>query len=697
VEALFSFTGRVKYATIAVKENTMRFIIILFLLLVLCFEGMLFVVFTAPGNNMLLPLLNSYLQQKVPQAKIVVQGFRLKPSSVAMIAKVNDTVDLKAEGALGLLDQTFDINYLIDTQEIKTPTLTLKEHIKIKGNVKGNPEDMTIRGKGMAFQSDIRYGLSLVKQTPQNIKIDIKDAALRSLLAVAGQKPYGTGKVSLHANMPDFRPLNPKIDATFSITQGELNTRMLAKDFNLTLPAKVGYKTHFLIRTKEGRVAFDGSIDSDLASLSLKEGRYHLLSNSLASDYRVSVPELGALSALTKSPMHGELILDGKATLKNNTPTLNGTTSSFGGKIDFSYVEDSLKLILSKVNNATLLYKLGQPKYAIGKTTATVKLTSLKHLKGDFKIRSKGSVNRAVVKKAFNLDLGKTFLFDTETEGKIKDQKISADLAAKTTMANLKATAIQYDIKKASLSAHYLLEISDMRRLKPLSGKDLIGSMRIDGKMRKTKDLLITGSGKEFGGTIDFTLLNDRFTANVKGATVSKVMTMLDYPQVLEALSQAKVDYNIASGSGTLHAKLDNARILPGKLTALLKQFKIIDLAKERFNNSTFDAKITKALIDFTLDARNKNNYLLVKHGKLIKKSGAINAKVALNIKGKDLQATIRGTVEHPKVSLDGSKFIENAIKEKVKKKYGKKIDKAKKRIKEKIGSQASELIKGLF
>jgi hypothetical protein len=677
----------------------MRLIMIFVLCFVLLLEGVLFVLFTSPGNDLLLPFANSYLEQKVPQAKVVLKKFRLKPGSIGLIAELNDAIDVRAKGDINLFSQQFDINYTIDTEEIKTPTLTIKEHITIKGNTKGHADDMQIEGRGVAFKSAIRYGVSLIKQNPKNIKIDIKDADLQSLLIVAGQKPYATGRVSLHANMPDFAPLNPQIDAIFAIKNGVFNNTHIAKDFNITLPTHSRYQTHFVIKTQERRVTFDGSFNSDLANLALKEGKYHLLSNTLSTGYHLVIPKLEKLSNITKAPLRGEFVMDGTASLKNSLPTVTGRTQSFGGTMDFSYNADTLTAVLKKIHNTTLLYKLGQPKYLSGLTTANAKLTSLKNLTGSFKVQTSGNANRAAIKKAFDLDLGKKFLLNAGIKGKLKEQKLFATLITKTSMANLKATAIQYDLKKALFTSKYLIDIPDMGKLKPLTGKAFKGDMRISGQIKQAKDLVVTGEGKEFGGSIDFRLLNDQFKANVTGATVSKVMHMLDYPQVLEAITKAKVDYNIATASGTLHAKLDNARILPSKLTALLKQFKIIDLAKERFNNSTFDAKITKKLIDFTLDAKNRNNYLLVKHGKLIKKTGAINANIEMRIKGKDLQATIRGTTDSPKVSLDGSKYLEEKLKEKVlKSKTGKKLKKRlEKKLKGKTGSKIKDLVNGMF
>jgi len=70
-----------------------------------------------------------------------------------------------------------------------------------------------------------------------------------------------------------------------------------------------------------------------------------------------------------------------------------------------------------------------------------------------------------------------------------------------------------------------------------------------------------------------------------------------------------------------------------------------------------------------------------------------------MKLKGKDLQATIRGTTAHPKVSLDGSKYLEEKLKEKIlHSKAGKKIQKKiEKKLKSKTGQKIKNLINGLF
>ena len=170
----------------------MRFFIIIFLILVLFVEGLLFLVFTSKGNDILLPYINIYLKDSVPSVKMEVIQLRIKPSKIGILAKVNDSINIKAKGSFSILRQDFNVNYSIDTKEIKTPTVSIKEHINITGNAQGNQKNIKLGGKGLAFESDIDYDLSLIDNVPKNIKIDIEKANIKNLLVVAGQKPYAS-------------------------------------------------------------------------------------------------------------------------------------------------------------------------------------------------------------------------------------------------------------------------------------------------------------------------------------------------------------------------------------------------------------------------------------------------------------------------------------------------------------------------
>jgi len=671
----------------------LRTVIIFLLLIFTLVGGLAFLAFTSSGNAMLLPHINTYLKENVDGVKISLSELRLKPNSVAVVAKVNDTIDITAQGPIEILNKNFNLDYTLHAKEIKSEAITIQEDIHINGTAKGNLENIDITGKGSAFKSNISYALSLIDKNPKNIKFDMENANIEEILAVTGQKPYAKGFMTLHVDMPELDPEHPQGNATLKIDKGTLNANMLQKDLNISLPHDTPYSADFVFTAKGDSISVEGKVLSTLANLKLTNGAYNLKTQNLFSQYNLLIPDLSKLRSLTGTALKGKLRINGQVAHKDGALSASGLTHSFGGETTFSYQGDTLKAKLSNVKTATLLHVLDQPNYANGTTNANLTLTSLKALIGTFDLQTKGAANTSVIKKVSDINLGKKFIFNGTTNGQIKNKKVFTKVKMKTTMANIDMTDMVYDIKPAVLRSKYRIYIPDLGRLKPLTGKRYRGDMHINGDLTKAKDLVVTGHGKEFDGSIDFKLVNDNLKANVKGATVSKVMHMLNYPQVLEAISQAKIDHNIASGKGKVDASLDNARILPNTLTKLLKELVKIDLTRERYNNARFLANISQKIINFRFDAQNKNSHFKINKGVLNRISGAINAAVDIRIKNKDLKATIRGTIDKPRIELDASDYL----KSKVEKKAERLIEKKLKLPEDKDTEEIKGFIKKLF
>ncbi len=668
----------------------MRYFVIGILVMVLAVQGVLLMLFTATGNDLLLPHVNAYLKENVKEAKVEVSEYRLGLDTLSFLAKVNDSIDVKAQGQIDLLAQTFDMDYILDTDEIKTETMSIKEKINVKGNVKGHQDDMKISGKGLAFESPIAYDLRKIDDTLQDIKIKTEKADISKILAVMGKDRYADGVLSIEIDMPKFDVENPQGKAKIFLQNMHLDTQKISKDFDIDLPAKTLVSAELDAVTKGELISLEGTVKSNIANIRLTKGTLNPLTKDLNGGYHVEVHDLSKFDALAKRKLHGTLDISGDVSQKNALLKVSGVTKSFGGKSSFVYEGDSLNARLENVKTETLLYKVGEKNYITGRATSKINLSSLKNLTGTFDTKVKGKVNTKVVKQMTKTDLGKTFMLDSQIKGRVKNQKIFSNIVSNTTMAKITADHFVYDLKKRSLQSDYKMNIPDMRKLEPLTKKAFKGNMYLSGKIQKEKDLVITGHGKEFDGSIDFRLQNDRLKAEIAGATASKVMYMLVYPQVIEAVTEATLDYDLKKRKGTVQGSLDNARILPSQLTYLLKQFAQIDLTREHYNNSKFFVNLDKQWVKFTLDARNKEDYITVSKGVLDKNTDAISAHVDVKIKEKEFAANIGGTLKHPKVSLDPSKYLEK----KINKKLDTLIDK---NIKEKSGEQIKNLLKGFF
>jgi len=668
----------------------MRYFVIGFLVIILAIQGVLLMLFTATGNDILLPQVNAHLKEDSDKHKVEVSEFRLGLNTLSFIAKVNDSIDLKAQGKINLFTQTFDMDYTLDADEIRSNNISIKEDINVRGNVKGHEDDMKIQGKGLAFESNIEFDLRRLEDDLQDIKINMKKAKISKILAVLNRDTYADGQLTLEIDMPQYDPQNPEGKANIFIQKMTLDREKISKDFDIKIPENALISADLQATAKEKMVLAHGTLKSNLANIKMSEGTYDPLTKNFNVDYHIDVSDLSKFNTLAKRELHGPFKLSGKASQRDERLKASGVTKSFGGKSSFIYENDNLHLYFDDIKTETLLYKLGEKNYITGIMTSNIKFDDVKKGLGAFDAHIKGRVNTKVVKQKTKTDLGKTFNVDAQFNGRVQDKKIFSYILLDTTMAKIKAEKFMYDLKKRSWSSDYSMDIVDMKKLEPLTKRAFNGDMYLSGEIKKEKDLVVTGQGKEFDGSIDFKLVNDDLKADIKGATVSKVMTMMGYPQVIEAVTQAQADYNVKKRKGEVHGTLDNARILPSELTFLLQKYAGMNLTHERFNKSTFAANIDKEIIHFSLDATNKRNYIKVSKGVLDKRTELLSAYIDVLMEGKDVAATVQGTLDNPSVTLNSSKYL----KKKINKKLDKLIDK---NIKGENADQLKSLFKGFF
>ncbi|MDM5272508.1 hypothetical protein PGH07_09985 [Sulfurovum sp. zt1-1] len=641
--------------------------IVIFILLIAALLGsVFFVAFTPSGNALFLPYINAQLKDNVEGAKVEIVKLSLKPGFVTAVAKVNDSVDVVAEGPIDLFDQSFDVAYTLDAQKIQSQEFTIDKPLHIQGKATGRMEDMHITGSGEAFASDIHYDLNFHENQPRNIKLYLKEASIAEILVLAGERPYAKGHMSVNVNMPTLDPSHPQGEAHLEIKDGWIDAKAIKQQYNIALPSDTSLQANITANAQGDTLLAKGEILTSLATLTLSETRYHLQAKKLESDYLLDIPDMTQLKNVVQAPIEGKLKLAGNVLLNGEKVSATGMTHSLGGESRFYYENGALNATLKDVEASNFLKMIGSPGYASGKLSANVYLSQLRDLSGKFDLKSSGGAESSVVKKELDVNLGKQFNYDISANGKIKDHKVYAQTKLDTTMANLSMPDMVYDIAPGALHSSYHFYIPDLRKLQPLTEKEYRGDMDFRGEISKQKDLVITGEGKEFDGSVSYKLVNEQIKADVHGATVSKVMYMLGYPQVLEALSEAQVDYNFATQRGRVDAKLDSARILPNQLTILLKQLLQIDLTQERYNQATFVSTISPTRFNFDFIAQNPISHLKIVDGTLDKRSEQINASVDMRYKDKALKGKITGTLNRPKVALDTSALLKSKIDGKV-------------------------------
>ena len=428
-----------------------------------------------------------------------------------------------------------------------------------------------------------------------------------------------------------------------------------------TLKSHLDYTLN--LKNKADTFTLDGNIRSNLATLKLSNTTYNIQSKELLSHYVFNTPQLSKLMFLSTKKLNGRLQVTGKIQLKDKILQVMGSSNNLDGKIDFEYKNKKLNTYLKNINITKFLSMLGEKPYATGQLTGNIKLSDLKNLRGTFELKTKNAKTiKHMLKKELNINFEKAISFSLKSKGDIDSKLLNIQTTLNSDIFNYQSNDIKHTLKNSKLSSSYLLTIPKLSKLNAIVGKSLKGKLIIHGKINKNKDLLITGSTKSLGGNINFKLQKKKITSKINNVSVEKLMHLLSYPQIFKANIFGDFIYDLKNRKGQLNSKLDNSQLLSNKLTKLVKKIRGQDLTKERYNQTHFNAKLNKDIVDIDFKAKSKKVELTIPFGRINKITNNINATFNINIDNKDIKGKIRGNISKPKVTINSSKFIKDEI-----------------------------------
>ena len=407
----------------------------------------------------------------------------------------------------------------------------------------------------------------------------------------------------------------------------------------------------------------EGVIESNLATLKISQANYNPNTKELTSNYFLLVPKASKLLFLSKHKLHGKLQIAGTFKTKNSQFYLTGNSKSLGGEIIFNFEKNKLNTHMNKVEISRLLYFLGIKHYVKGKLTAEIKLSDLKEPKGIFNLSTEdaSSINRTF-KNELDLNFKKGIYFSLTAKGNINPKSINMESKLDSDIFQYSSSDIIYDIASKKLNSSYLLKLPKLSRLTPITGKELRGKVSIKGIANHQNQLLITGTSKSLGGNIDFVLQAKKINAKLNSVSVEKLMRMLSYPELFKARLQGDFVYDLSASIGTFRSTLNQAELLNSYLIEVLKKIQDVDLSKERYNKTYFNANFNKSIIDIDFKAQSSTVLLYIPSGRINKLSNSINANYQVKVGKKNLEGTIKGNISKPKVTIDSSKFIQNQM-----------------------------------
>ncbi len=645
------------------------------------------VAFTGFGNSLLKPIIEEKIQEETKlESKLTT--FSLSMSDFEILLELNKNNTILVKGNYSLFSQSFNIAYKVDLQELKTLKALTKTQLQssfaTEGTVVGDMDFLTVEGKSDVVKSATTYHVELTEFNPTSIIAKVKNADLKSLLYLGGQKEYASATINLDVNFKNITPHELDGNILLTTKEGSLNSRVMKKDFNISIPS-----TAFNMNLK-AVLAGDSAdymyiLNSNLAKVS-SSGKVNPEPLSLDIKYGVDIKELAVLKPMTNADIRGPLRLSGSAKGDKEKLLVDGVSDIAASNTTFSAIlkefqPRSVKASIKNMKLQNVLYMVKQPHYTDGyfSLSADISDARAKSLQGIVTTRVKeGLLNSKFLTKEYEFKSKMpvtryTLKTETKLDGNIANTKV--DLLSN--LANLNIKEAKLDLSDASIVSDYLVKVHNLDNLYFITDRHLKGSITANGELHKAKDLDFSAYSSIAGGKLVAKLHNDDFKANINSMQTLDILDMLIYPEIFKSSINGVVDYNLAQKKGTFKGELKDGKFTKNQVLDLAKQYASTDLYKETFLGD-INADINKEHITASLDLKSNRSYIKTKNTKLNSKTKRISSKLDINANGNPLIVTLSGNANAPKVGIDAEKLIK------------KEAEKA-------INKEVNKLFKGLF
>ncbi|MBW6489437.1 hypothetical protein [Sulfurimonas sp.] len=334
------------------------------------------------------------------------------------------------------------------------------------------------------------------------------------------------------------------------------------------------------------------------------KGRYSLFSKSFDVAYNVSLKSLESLEPLTSAPLKGAFHTDGG--IKGDLAFIEIEGKSDVGESDTSYRVELSDLnpilIIAKMKNAklaSLLYLGAQNPYATADIDLDINFRNINPhvMDGEIVLKSKnGTINPKFMKSDFNVTIPATSFsmnLDAKLEGDyaIYNYDFVSNLFKISTTGEVSPEPFKADLK-------YSLDIKELEVLKPITGADVRGALRLSGEAKGDKDnLLVSGKSDIASSDTTFEALLKNFApssirAKIVNLDIAKVLFMIKQPHYADGLFSMNADISDAR-SGSLSGKITTA-ITKGELNSayLTKTYEF----KSPMSSTSFNSATTTVL-----------------------------------------------------------------------------------------------------
>ena len=661
------------------------------------------VAFTSFGNSLVGPIIEQKIQEGTKlESRLTTFSLTMNEFEIFLELNKNNTILLK--GNYSLFAQSFNIAYRVNLEELKTlKPLTktqLQSSFATEGSVVGDMAFIKVDGTSDVAKSATSYHIELTDLNPTSIIAKVQNADLKSLLYLGGQKEYASAIINLDVNFKNITPKELDGNVLLSTKDGKLNTAVMQKDFNITIPA-TAFEMNLKAILAGDSANYTYALNSNLAKLTSSG---NITPEPLALDvkYGVDIKELGVLKPITNADIRGVLRLSGDVKGNKKELVVTGVSDIASSDTSFRAVlkEFAPASVSANIKNMKLqdvLYMVKQPHYTDGLFSLNAEISDARadSLKGVVKSSiQKGLLNSKFLTKEFEFkSLMPATRYALETKTNIENNVALTELSLASNLANFDIKEARFNLDSAFLQSDYVVKAHDLNSLRFVTDRALKGAITVNGELKKENDLDFSAYSDIAGGKLVAKLHNDDFKANINSMQTLELLDMLLYPKIFKSSITGALTYNLAAQKGDFKGKLKDGKFTQNQVLDLAKRYAKTDLYQETFLGDV-SAVINKENILASLALNSNRSHIKTKDTKLNSKTKQINSKIDINANGNPLEVTLTGSANAPKVGINAEELIKKEAKKAVEKEVKKFIEKeGGKELEEK----AKKLFKGLF
>ncbi len=506
------------------------------LLLLLGIAGLLLFAYSSTGNQ----LIQSYIQTRLNEQSSIpveVEKFHLEAGKTRLVLKVNRQATVEVLAHYQLLSQRFKGIYRAYAKDFHYEGISVGD-MRFKGKFAGTPDEIRVEGSGEALDAPLAYRLALLEQEPKDIEVLMQGVSLEKLLLLLGEKPLLKGKMDVDIRMPDIGEEFANGYGSLRIEKAYFDREVVKESYDLHIPKESYLSATVDVKLKGETLESKAVAKGNLFELSLQDAKIDVGEQNISAKYMMDVKEM---AILTRNQLSGPLKLKGSLAGNKEKYRIKGVTHSLGGTLLFD-VAEVIRLSFQELSLLKLERLLKQPYYVQGLLSGSFDIDKA-FKEGSYRFDvAKGAINAAYLQEQYGYQIPQQNHFTLRSEGKVDKGVLTADLTLKSSVSDVKLTALQYVIEEQRLSGRYDLFVPDVGVLIPDNKALKRGYVSAKGELKYDKLLHIKGKVKGLGEQLVFDYDGKGVKLNAQNLFVEKLLSLSNLPRYVKGKLSADVN-----------------------------------------------------------------------------------------------------------------------------------------------------------